>query len=94
MAALDISDCWGTVVLDTSYGTSGFDSSTKTQRYIVYPVNVPNAGVTTAGTVVDADAIILDYGISGNGLMRLIAIDGMYAANSPYAQIVTWSGHP
>ena len=92
--SLDISDCWGTVVLDTSYGTSGFDSSTKTQRYTFTRSTAPNAGAMTAGTVVDADAIILDYGTSGNGFYEVNAIDGMYAANSPYAQIVTWSGHP
>ena len=31
--ALTITDAWGEVTLDTSYGTSGFDSLTKTQRY-------------------------------------------------------------
>ena len=30
---LTITDAWGEVTLDTSYGTSGFDSLTKTQRY-------------------------------------------------------------
>lgn len=92
--SLSIADCWGTVVLDTSYGTSGFDSATKTQRYTFTRSTSPNAGAMTTGNVVEADAIILDYGTSGNGFYEVNAIDGLYGANSPYSQIVTWSGHP
>lgn len=92
--SLTIADCWGTVVLDTTYGTSGFDSATKTQRYTFTRSTSTNAGTMTSGTVVAADAIILDYGTSGNGYYEVNAIDGAYGANSPYSQIVTWSGHP
>ncbi len=92
--SLDISDCWGTVVLDTSYGTSGFDSATKSQRYTFTRSANPNAGAMTAGTTVLEDAIVLDYGTSGNGYYEVNAIDGLYGANSPYAQIVTWTTHP
>ncbi len=91
---LDISDCWGTVVLDTSYGTSGFDSATKSQRYTFTRSASPNAGAMTSGTTVLEDAIVLDYGTSGNGYYEVNAIDGLYGANSPYAQIVTWETHP
>lgn len=91
---LDISDCWGTVTLDTTYGSSGFDSATKSQRYTFTRSAAPDAGAMTAGTTVYADAIILDYGTSGNGFYEVNAIDGLNAINSPYAQIVTWSGHP
>ena len=45
------------------------------------------------GTV-DPDAIVLDYGVSGNGYAEVNAIDGIYGANSPYYQIVTWTTHP
>jgi len=48
----------------------------------------------STGATVDPDAIILDYGTSGNGYYEVNAIDGLYGANSPYSQIVTWSGHP
>ena len=92
--SLSISDCWGTVVLDTSYGTSGFDSSTKTQRYTFTRSTGADAGTMSASNVVEADAIILDYGTSGNGFYEVNAIDGLYGANSPYAQIVTWTTHP
>lgn len=92
--SLTIADCWGTVTLDTSYGTSGFDSATKTQRYTFTRSANPNAGAMSSGTVVAADSIILDYGTTGNGYYEVNAIDGAYGANSPYSQIVTWSGHP
>lgn len=92
--SLTIGDCWGTVVLDTTYGTSGFDSATKSQRYTFTRSSGGNAGAMTAGTVVAADAIVLDYGTSGNGYYEVNAIDGAYAANSPYAQVVTWTTHP
>jgi hypothetical protein len=36
----------------------------------------------------------LDYGTSGNGYYEVNAIDGAYAINSPYAQVVTWTSHP
>jgi hypothetical protein len=48
----------------------------------------------TAGTVVAVDAIVLDYGVSGNGFYEVNAIDGAYGVNSPYAQIARWTGHP
>jgi len=54
---------------------------------------------TTAGqmyptTTIDPDAIVLDYGVSGNGYAEVTTVDGIYGANSPYYQIVTWTGHP
>jgi len=52
------------------------------------------AGQMYPTTVVAPDAIVLDYGVSGNGYAEVNAIDGVYAANSPYYQIVTWTGHP
>lgn len=97
--SLSATDCWGTVVLDTTYGTSGFDSATKTQRYTftrssgtIGGANPP--GGMAAGTTVDPDTIILDYGTSGNGFYEVSATDGSYAANAPYAQIATWTTHP
>ena len=46
------------------------------------------------GTVVYADAIILDYGTAGNGIYEVNASDGAYGLNSPYAQVATWATHP
>ena len=73
---------------------SSFNSTLKTQRYVFTRSTAPNAGAMTAATVVAADAIVLDYGVSGNGLYEVNAIDGNYAANSPYAQVATWTTHP
>jgi|GEM_PF-2194566 len=92
--SLDISDCWGIATLDTSYGTGGFDSTTKSQRYTFVRSSGSYAGHMTTGTTVQPESIVLDYGISGNGYYEVNAIDGYYAANSPYAQIVTWTVHP
>ena len=46
------------------------------------------------GTVVAADAFVLDYGKSGNGWHEITAIDGIYGGNSPYSRVVSWTGHP
>lgn len=85
--ALSISNCWGAV---TSYA----DQSDGTQTWTFTRSTSTNAGAMTAGTVVAADSIVLDYGTSGNGFYEVNAIDGAYAANSPYWQIVSWTGHP
>jgi hypothetical protein len=85
--SLTIADCWG-VVSNPSTAGSGeqswtFDRSTSTR-----------AGTMTAGTVVAADSIVLDYGTTGNGFHEVNAIDGAYGLNSPYSQVVTWTTHP
>jgi len=117
--SLTIGDAWGEVVLDTSYGTSGFDSATKTQRYTFYRysgltiadttndpitdttgdpilasnVSTPQGGMA-GGTTVYADSIILDYGKNFGGYHETTTVDGVYGANSPYSQIVSWTLHP
>ena len=52
------------------------------------------AGAMAPFSLVEPDAIILDYGVSGNGYAEVTTVDGIYGANSPYYQIVTWTGHP
>lgn len=87
---LSITDCWGAVTnyADGSGADEGLQSWTFTRSA------PPNAGAMSEGAVVQPDAIVLDYGTSGNGFYEVNAIDGIYAQNSPYAQIVTWTGHP
>lgn len=87
---LNIADCWGIV---TSYVDMGGADEGK-QRWTFTRSAAPNAGAATAGNTIEPGAIALDYGTSGNGFYEVNAIDGLYAANSPYAQIVSWSGHP
>lgn len=85
--ALTIGNCWGVV-------TSYTDQSDGTQTWTFTRSTSTNAGSITAGTVINADSIVLDYGTTGNGFYEVNAIDGAYAANSPYWQIATWTSHP
>jgi len=86
--ALTIADCVGVV---TSYvdGSGGNDGQ---QQWTFSRSGSP--GTMTAGTVVPVDAIVIDYGVSGNGYYEVNAIDGAYGVNSPYAQVVTWTSVP
>lgn len=85
--SLTIGNCWGVV-------TSYVDQSDGTQAWTFTRSSSTNAGSITAGTIINADSIVLDYGTSGNGFYEVNAIDGTYAANSPYWQISSWSTHP
>lgn len=117
--SLTIGDAWGEVVLDTTYGTSGFDSATKTQRYTLYryagltiadttndpitdttgdPILANNVsspeGALAGGSTIYADSVILDYGKNYGGYHEVTTVDGLYGANSPYSQVVSWTLHP
>jgi len=85
--SLTVADCWGVV-------TSYTDLSDKEQSWTFTRSTGGNSGTMTAATVVAADALVLDYGTTGNGFYEVNAIDGLYAENSPYSQIVTWVTHP
>ena len=85
--ALTIGNCWGVV-------TSYTDQSDGTQTWTFTRSTSTNAGSITAGTIINADSIVLDYGTTGNGFYEVNAIDGAYAANSPYWQVATWTTHP
>jgi len=52
------------------------------------------AGAIAAGTTIEAKGLALDFGISGNGYYEVTTVDGTYGANSPYAQVVSWTTHP
>tara|TARA_R110000824_G_scaffold4623_2_gene22238 strand:+ start:3241 stop:7953 length:4713 start_codon:yes stop_codon:yes gene_type:complete len=81
--SLTIADAWGQV---TAYN----DNEDGTQTWTF--TRPADAYDGTASGTVKADAIILDYGASGNGYYEVNAIDGAAAVNSPYSQIVTWAG--
>lgn len=78
---------WGTV---SSYadGTGAWEG-TQTWTFTRHS-STPGS----ASGVIPADALALDFGVSGNGYYEVNAIDGIYGQNSPYAQVVTWSNHP
>ena len=86
--ALSITNTWGTVVYHSR------DDATKVQRFTFTRSTGANAGYGAEGSVVGQGTLVLDYGVSGNGFYEVNAIDGSMAENSPYAQVVTWTGHP
>jgi hypothetical protein len=88
--SLTIADCWGVV---TSYA-DGSGANAGLQSWTFTRSAAPNAGAATAGTTIAARSLALDYGTTGNGFYEVSAVDGAWAENSPYAQIVTWVTHP
>ena len=85
--SLSIGYCWGVVTSYTNMGDG-------TQTWTFSRSAAPNAGAMAAGTVIQPDAIVLDFGTDGNGYYEVNAIDGANAINSPYLQFVRWTGHP
>ncbi len=83
---LTIGDCVGQVFFPVTPGG--------TQTWSFQRGNGGNAGAMTAGTVITTKSLVLDYGVSGNGYYEVSAVDGLYGANSPYAQLVTWTTSP
>ena len=83
--SLTIADCWGVV---TGYSDNGDGTQDWT-----FTRSSGAAGGTAAGTIA-AKTLALDYGTTGNGFYEVNAIDGAWAENSPYAQVVTWATHP
>jgi hypothetical protein len=83
---LTIADAYGTV-------TSHVDIGDGTQTWTFTRLS-SGGGAMSGGTTIAADALALDYGVSGNGFMETSAVDGTYGANSPYVQAVTWSTAP
>lgn len=79
---LSITDAWGTV-------SAHADNEDGTQDW-TFTRLAANGGSMTGGTVIAADAIVLDYGVAGNGWYEVSAVDGAYGLNAPYAQVVTW----
>jgi hypothetical protein len=84
-SGLTIDNVWGTVTLDTTFGTSGFLNNT--QRYIFTVISLGGGG----GLTVFKGSEILDYGTSGNGVIARTVLD---SAGSPYEQISTWVTDP
>lgn len=83
-SGLTIANVWGTVVLDTSFGTDGFLNGT--QAYTFTCTNTTGIGLT-----VFKGSEVLDYGTSGNGLIARTTLD---VAGSPYTQVATWVNDP
>ena len=85
---LNVSDAWGTV----TYVSRDATANPTTQSYTFTRSNAPNMGAGSG--VVKTGTLALDYGTAGQGLIETTTVDGINGANSPYTQILTWSGHP
>ena len=83
-AGLIVANAWGTVVLDTTFGTNGFSNGTQAYTFTC-------KATTGAGLTVFKGSEVLDYGISGSGLIARTTLDAM---GSPYEQIATWVNDP
>ncbi len=83
-AGLTVSNAWGTVVLDTTFGTNGFSNGTQAYTFTC-------TATTGAGITCFKGNEVLDYGKSGDGLIVRTTLD---SAGSPYSQIETWTTDP
>lgn len=83
-SGLTIADAWGTVVLDTTYGTNGYSNGTQAYTFTC-------TSTACAGLTVYKGSEVLDYGTSGSGLIVRTTLD---SAGSPYSQISTWQTDP
>jgi len=59
-----------------------------------YSAMSTSAGQITPGSTIEADTLVIDFGIGGNGFYEVSAVDGTYGANSPYARVATYATHP
>jgi hypothetical protein len=93
----------GSLAIGWLFGTASspsINATDKTQTWILTRLSsslingFAAGGTASAGTTVEAGAIVLDFGVSGNGYYEVNAIDGQMAVNSPYSQVVTWAAHP
>lgn len=84
---LTIGDCVGVV-------TSPNTTATGTQTWTFTRGAGANSGGMTTGVHVEAGGLAIDYGVSGNGYYEVSAVDGVYGANAPYWQIVSWATSP
>jgi len=66
---------YGTVQLDTTYGTNGFLDGTQCYNYTITYLG------DCSGLTVYKGAEVLDYGVSGDGIIIRTVLD---SAGSPY----------
>lgn len=86
----------GSLTITQALGTVStyVDIGNGTQQWRFNRYSGSDGGGMATSTVVPADSLVIDYGVSGNGYYEVNAIDGAYGLNSPYAQIVTWATSP
>lgn len=84
---LTIGDCVGQV---SSYA----DQADNTQTWTFTRGSGGSAGSMATSTVIPAEAVVIDYGVSGQGFLLARANDGAEGVNAPYWQINTWATAP
>ena len=92
---LDVSVAWGTVSDYVDLG-DGRQQWTFTRSVPAEDDEAPGYDIRSGyltGTVPDG-ALVLDYGVEGNGYYEVTAVDGLWGANAPYAQTAVWDTHP
>lgn len=92
--SLQVTFAFGRVTAGTLDVTNKRQTWTFTRLGNTLVNGLPAGGHASTGTVVESGAIVLDFGVTGNGYYEVNAIDGQMGANSPYAQVVTWDQHP
>lgn len=55
-----------------------------------YSAMSSSAGQITPGTTIEADGLVLDFGVAGDGYYEVSAID----STGPYSRVVTYATHP
>jgi len=87
---LTIGDCVGQV----NYVGDGSGATEGQQQWWFTRGSGGSAGGMPTSTVVAEDAIVIDYGVSGQGFLVARSNDGPEGINSPYWQAVTWTTAP
>lgn len=82
-----VADCVGQV---SAYA----DQTDDTQTWTFTRGSGGNAGGMASSTVVGAEALVIDYGVSGQGFLVARANDGTEGSQSPYWQTTTWTTAP
>lgn len=87
---------FGSLTIGETYGvvTSYADQANGVQTWTFTRGTGANGGGLSTSTVINIDAIVIDYGVSGNGCHEINAIDGAAMVNSPYSQTWTWTTSP
>jgi hypothetical protein len=85
-----IADCVGQV---SSYA-DGSGANAGQQSWTFTRGTGGNAGGMSTGGTIAVDQLVMDMGVSGNGVVETTAVDGTASVNAPYLQIKTWATSP
>lgn len=84
---LDVADAWGAIS-----ATAHTHNGDGTQTWTFVRSATPNEGAAT-GTITRGQ-LVIDYGVSGDGLIEATVLDSSGQTNAPYTRYLTWTTHP